>query len=163
MVFNSRGFAEPSVPDLKAGAGVSLRTLYRYFPSREDMVIGALDYRHQRYLASLAEDMPKPGIEAAFHVVRQLGVWMSEHSPKGCLFFQAMSAHPESTQITSTVMRHKAEILDFLTEVCGDPQRGQQLFVIHEGITAAWSAQGESALTSAAPLVFGIFKKAAND
>ena len=31
-VFWSRGFAEPSVPELRAGAGVSMRTLYRHFP-----------------------------------------------------------------------------------------------------------------------------------
>ena len=37
--FASRGFAEPSVDDLRDSAGVSLRTLYKYMPSRGDMVI----------------------------------------------------------------------------------------------------------------------------
>lgn len=58
QAFNTRGFAEPSVADLKEAAGVSLRTLYRYFPSKDAMVNWALDYRHARYLAFLAKDEP---------------------------------------------------------------------------------------------------------
>lgn len=45
--FSQKGFAEPSVAELKALSGVSMRTLYKYFPSKESMVVGALDYRHQ--------------------------------------------------------------------------------------------------------------------
>ncbi|MTI45066.1 TetR family transcriptional regulator [Roseibium hamelinense] len=162
-VFRTRGFAEPSVPDLKDGAGVSLRTLYKYFPSREEMIVGALDYRQQRYLTHLAERMPPPGIQAAFHVIKRLGIWMDTNSSNGCLFFHALSAHPDSKSISNTVLRHKAEIVDFLSQACGCPRCGQQLYVIHEGITAAWSAQGDKALTSASPLVLGIFKETAND
>ena len=46
--FVSRGFLEPGVDALRDAAGVSLRTLYKYFPSREAMVIGALDHRRNR-------------------------------------------------------------------------------------------------------------------
>ena len=40
--FAEMGFAEQGVEALRAGADVSLRTLYKYFPSREAMVVGAL-------------------------------------------------------------------------------------------------------------------------
>ncbi|WP_367180608.1 TetR family transcriptional regulator [uncultured Ruegeria sp.] len=43
------GFAGPGVEALRAGADVSLRTLYKYFPSREAMVVGALRHRDRVY------------------------------------------------------------------------------------------------------------------
>ena len=41
--FANRGFAEPSVEDLRDAADVSLRTLYKYTPSRAEMVLAALE------------------------------------------------------------------------------------------------------------------------
>ena len=52
---SQQGFVEPSVSDLQNASGVSLRTLYRHFPSKEAMVIGALEHRHARYLDFLAD------------------------------------------------------------------------------------------------------------
>ena len=57
--FANRGFAEPSVEDLRDAAGVSLRTLYKYTPSRAEMVLAALENRHQRYLARVFDDLPE--------------------------------------------------------------------------------------------------------
>lgn len=65
-LFSQQGFATPSVPEIKKASGVSMRTLYRHFPSKKAMVIGALNHRHARYLAFLATDarhrvsMPSP-------------------------------------------------------------------------------------------------------
>lgn len=53
--FASHGFAEPSVDTLRDAAGVSLRTLYRYMPSRADMVMAALEHRHRRYMAQVLD------------------------------------------------------------------------------------------------------------
>ena len=55
VAFSQQGFAEPSVAQLKTACGVSLRTLYKHFPSKEAMIVGALEYRHQRYLDFLLE------------------------------------------------------------------------------------------------------------
>ena len=73
--FVERGFVEPGVDALRDAAGVSLRTLYKYFPSREAMVVGALDHRHERYLSFIVEEAPAdPGapieIEAGDVTVR---------------------------------------------------------------------------------------------
>ncbi|WP_371824730.1 TetR/AcrR family transcriptional regulator [Paracoccus sp. MA] len=47
--FAEMGFATQGVEALREGADVSLRTLYKYFPSREEMVVGALEYRDAAY------------------------------------------------------------------------------------------------------------------
>ena len=56
--FAARGFAEPSVEDLRGAAGVSLRMLCKYVPSRANMVLAALEHRHGRYLSHLFDNRP---------------------------------------------------------------------------------------------------------
>lgn len=141
--FARSGFAEPSVAALRDASGVTLRTLYRHFPSREAMIVGALDARHVAYRAWLDEGRPEePGDAAVFHVFERLAVWMADRAPTGCLCVQAVSAHPNSTAIGKAVKRHKADTRALLTERClladrTDPSLPTMLFVLHEGQTAA--------------------------
>jgi TetR/AcrR family transcriptional regulator, regulator of mycofactocin system len=44
-LFAERGFGETTVDDLAAASGVGRRTIFRYFPSKNDIVFGALDER----------------------------------------------------------------------------------------------------------------------
>ena len=87
--FASRGFAEPSVEDLRDAAGVSLRTLYKYVPSRADMVQAALENRHQRYLSLMFEGLPDGPEDAAEAIFDRVGIWMATETSHGCLFHAA--------------------------------------------------------------------------
>ena len=62
--FARHGFAGPSVDDLRDAAGVSLRTLYRYVPSRAEMVLAALEHRHQRCLTRIFGESPDDAEQA---------------------------------------------------------------------------------------------------
>lgn len=143
VTFAARGFTEPGVAALRDAAGVSLRTLYRYFPSREAMVVGALDARHAAYAAWLAEGQPdKPGEAPIVHVFERLAKWMTARAPTGCLFVQAIAAHPQSDPITNTVRQHKADTRALLAERCDiggyrDAALPDALFILHEGQTTA--------------------------
>ncbi len=44
-LFAERGFERTTVDDLAAASGVGRRTIFRYFPSKNDIVFGALDDR----------------------------------------------------------------------------------------------------------------------
>lgn len=148
-LFARRGFAEPSVADLREAAAVSLRTLYRRFPSRETMVIGALEHRHQRYLAFLEEGAPAPGAASITHLFDRLERWMREHAPGGCLFVNALAAHPASAEIRVLVDRHKQEIRAALGRRAGRPEAADALFLLHEGVAFSWRLLGAAAVTSA--------------
>ena len=54
--FAKHGFAETDIETLRAGADVSLRTLYKYFPTREERMLAALEHRHRRYLVCSGDD-----------------------------------------------------------------------------------------------------------
>lgn len=160
QVFWSRGFAEPSVPELRAGVGVSMRTLYRHFPSREAMILGALEYRHRRYMQYVRDGAEEPGLAAAEQLFDKLGGWMRVTEGKECFFRQALAANPDSQGIEDTVKRHKGELLEFFGELSGQMTFASTLYMLHEGVTACYAEMGEQAVEDAKRLVRQMFKTA---
>ncbi|MPW37832.1 TetR/AcrR family transcriptional regulator [Vibrio sp. B1Z05] len=147
--FSEFGFAEPSVAQLKVACGVSLRTLYKHYPSKEEMIVGALQHRHQRYLAFLLADVPETGIHSLKHIFTKLGVWMKEYAPHGCMSMNALAAFPENDFIYQAVKSHKKDVQRFLGEQSVRPDLSTQLFLLHEGVSSAWPVIGEQALDAA--------------
>lgn len=150
--FERRGFAEPGVAELRAAADVSLRTLYRHFPSRDAMMLAALERRHTRYLAFVFDGLPGEGdaaLEAAF---ARVGDWMEGSAAKGCLFLAAVAAKPESGELAALLARHKAEVAARLASASGLAGREAELAVIHEGLTATHAHMGPAAVHAAVRL-----------
>ena len=107
QAFSELGFAEPSVAQLKAACGVSLRTLYKHYPSKEEMIVAALEHRHQRYLNFLLDNSPQTGLEATQHIFSKLKQWMEDYAPHGCMSMNAVAAFPEHDIINQTVADSK--------------------------------------------------------
>lgn len=151
--FAEAGFAEQGVEALRAGADVSLRTLYKHFPSREAMIVGALEHRDATYFDWLAGG-PEAGVAHVLHPLVRLGDWLAEVANTGCLFLNAWAQYPESEAIADVVRAHKAKLAD---EFCKRLQHvapgretqhlAQMLFLLHEGMTQAARLQGREAAT----------------
>ncbi|MCL1051065.1 TetR/AcrR family transcriptional regulator [Shewanella abyssi] len=147
--FSQYGFAEPSVAQLKAACNVSLRTLYKHYPSKEAMIVGALEYRHQRYLAFLLNQSPSRGAESVLHIFNKLEQWVSEYAPHGCLSMNAMAAFPDNPLISKAVRNHKKEVQLFLGLQSQREDLATVLFLLHEGVSSAWPVLGKQVITSA--------------
>ena len=147
--FASRGFAEPSVEDLRDAAGVSLRTLYKYMPSRAEMVLAALENRHQRYLARVFNGLPEEPGEALDMILSRVGDWMVTETSHGCLFHAAVAAYPGSAPLHTLLERHKAEVATRSAEACGLHESDIELLLIIEGLTQAWPLRGKAAVEAA--------------
>lgn len=154
--FSVQGFAEQGVEALRAEADVSLRTLYKYFPSREAMIVGALEHRHTTYNEWLAGG-PTEGLEYVLYPLVRLGDWLSQVANTGCLFMNALAEYPDSEAIKQTVIAHKTELADQfrirLERIA--PGRDLQhladtLFLLHEGMTQAARLQGRDKAIEAA-------------
>lgn len=163
QAFSLRGFSEPGVAELRKIANVSLRTLYRYFPSKESMVIGALDYRHKRYLEFLADGAPSPGKESIIHLFGRLSEWMKEEAPNGCLAINAFAAYPSSLAIREAVKCHKEDIVYLLVRRSGQKALGRELVLILEGLSAVWPLVGSQACHSAESAALKLFNGGKND
>lgn len=149
VAFSQHGFAEPSVAKLKKLSGVSLRTLYKYYPSKQAMIIAALEYRHTRYLHFLLKDSPGEGVNAVLHMFDQLKLWMQQYAPNGCLSINALSAFPEDEAISSAVQNHKNEVKQLLGEQSLNASIASSLFLLHEGVSSAWPVIGDEAVLAA--------------
>ncbi|WP_058285631.1 TetR/AcrR family transcriptional regulator [Leisingera aquaemixtae] len=147
--FAARGFAEPSVEDLRDAAGVSLRTLYKYTPSRADMVLAALENRHQRYLSRVFDGLPKGTEEAINTILARVGTWMATETSHGCLFHAALAADPNSGPLRGLLERHKAEVASKAVAATGLVAAETELLVIIEGLTQSWPLRGDEAVEAA--------------
>jgi|GEM_PF-130176 AcrR family transcriptional regulator len=154
--FARQGFAEQGVEALRADADVSLRTLYKHFPSREAMIIGALEHRDATYSQWL-EGGPTVGAAHVLHPLVRLGDWLGEVANTGCLFLNAWAEYPDSAAIAAVVKTHKAKLADEFRRRLGRVAPGQDtghlaetLFLLHEGMTQAARLQGREIAYEAA-------------
>ncbi|MBU2908176.1 MULTISPECIES: TetR/AcrR family transcriptional regulator [Vibrio] len=159
VAFSQQGFAEPSVAQLKTACNVSLRTLYKHFPSKEAMIVGALEHRHQRYLSLLLEDSPRSGYQAITHIFNKLQQWMEEYAPHGCLSMNALAAFPDNELINQAVIEHKKEVQALMAKQSQREDLASELFLLHEGVSSAWPVLGEEAVASAQNMVTKLLKE----
>ncbi len=153
--FSEMGFATQGVDALRNGANVSLRTLYKYFPSREAMVIGALNYRDTAYSDWIGQD-EREGADHVLHVLVRLSDWLNEVSNSGCLFRNALAAYPESEPIRTAVETHKSHVRDMfqarllkVDATCDVQGLSEIMFVLHEGLTESARLVGVEKATAA--------------
>jgi TetR/AcrR family transcriptional regulator, regulator of mycofactocin system len=66
-LFEERGFDAATVDEIAAAAHISVRTFYRYFPAKEDVLQVKIDRRSRALRAALAE---RPTDEAPLHSLR---------------------------------------------------------------------------------------------
>lgn len=154
--FAEQGFAEQGVQALRAEADVSLRTLYKYFPSREAMIVGALENRDRAYFDWLSGG-PDAGVDHVLHPLVRLSAWLGEVANSGCLFMNALAEYPDSDEIAAVVRSHKARLAEEfarrLEHVAPDRDTADladTLFLLHEGMTQAARLQGREKAAEAA-------------
>ena len=154
--FAEAGFADQGVETLRAEADVSLRTLYRHFPSREAMIIGALEQRDRTYDAWLSGG-PEDGIDHVLYPLVRLGEWLHQAANTGCLFLNALAQYPDNAAIEAVIKDHKARLARQFNRRLAHVAPGRNLdhlaatlFLLHEGMTQAARLQGLETATEAA-------------
>ncbi|MGW6058243.1 TetR/AcrR family transcriptional regulator [Streptomyces sp. NPDC055189] len=145
-LFYERGIHAVGVDLIAAEAGVTKKTLYDRFGSKEQIVVEYLAARDERWQAFLAPYVeaattPRARILAVFDASRD---WAGENSTKGCSMVNAHAeisdpAHPAYQVITG----QKAWMLALFTGLARDlaPRRaaklGRTLMLLHEGALVA--------------------------
>lgn len=145
-LFYERGIHAVGVDLIAAEAGVTKKTLYDRFGSKEQIVVEYLADRDERWRAFLApylEAAPNPAarILAVFDASR---AWATPYSPKGCSMVNAHAeisdpSHPAYAIITA----QKQWMLDLFTGLVAEiaPHRadplGRTLMLLHEGALVA--------------------------
>lgn len=153
-LFYERGIHAVGVDLIAAEAGVTKKTLYDRFGSKERIVVEYLAGRDERWRAFLAQYVddhldaahatPRARILAVFDASR---AWSSEQGPKGCSMVNAHAeisdpAHPAHSVITGQKEWMLALFTGLARDVAPDSPEyadrlGRTLMLLHEGALVA--------------------------
>ncbi|WP_426182141.1 TetR/AcrR family transcriptional regulator [Microbacterium sp. TWP3-1-2b2] len=123
-LFYEHGIHAIGVDTIAEAAGVTKKTLYDRFGSKEALVVSYLQHRDARWRAHVAEHLagvPEPGAARILAVFDAAISWSDENSPKGCSAINARAeigdghdGHP----VFPEVSRQKAWLLELFDELC---------------------------------------------
>jgi AcrR family transcriptional regulator len=144
--FHEHGIAATGVDELSRMAGISKRTLYERFGSKEGLVVAAYESLdlpvYRRFTATIEAELddPRAQLEAFF---AQLEPIVRSPEFRGCPFTNAASELPDPGHPAHAVVRrHKARLRRWLrgrarAAGAADPERlSRQLMLIFAGVQA---------------------------
>ena len=128
-LFYRHGIRATGIDRVIAEAGVTKVTFYRHFPSKNDLVLAFLAYRHQTWMAWFTGALSRHVSHQARPLdalVPALREWMDSDPYRGCAFINATaelgSTSPEATAI---VREHKADMTAAIATLL-PPGRGRK-------------------------------------
>ncbi len=143
-LFYNRGIAAVGVDLIAEHAGMSKRTLYNQFGSKDHLVATYLAERDQRWRSLVratidACDSPVEAVTAPFDALR---TW-SETNTRGCAFINALAELPDPAHPAHRIAANqKLWLLNLFKELATAADRSTpatlaaQLLVLHEGALA---------------------------
>jgi AcrR family transcriptional regulator len=117
-LFSQRGIRAVGTEELIEHAGVSRATLYRHFPSKDDLVLAFLQRREHRWTREFVEaearrrgETPRERLLAIFDVFDE---WFHEDDFEGCSFVNVLL---ETADVEHPVGRASAAHLEYIRSV----------------------------------------------
>lgn len=142
-LFYDNGIHAVGVDAIAESAGVTKKTLYDRFGSKEALVLVYLqerDARWRSHLDSVIDSIPTPGIDRVLAVFDAANSWSGENSPKGCSAINARAEMPRSDgDVLAEVTRQKRWLLEVFAALCGEAgidrpdETARRLMLLYEG------------------------------
>ncbi len=137
QLFTRRGIGDVGVDEVVEKAGVAKATLYRHFPSKEDLVLAFLDRRAELWTGDVIErqpreraDDPEGQLLALFDV---LDDWFHRRTDyEACSFVKVLFEMGAEGRIGQACLAHLAKVRDILRD------RAHQAG-LHDAEGLAWS------------------------
>jgi AcrR family transcriptional regulator len=173
-LFHKDGFHATGIDRILAESKVAKATLYKYFRSKDALMLAALRLRDARFREHLETEVsarassPRDALLKVFEVLED---WFSAPGFRGCLFINASAEFGDPDDpLHKAAAEHKAKVLDWLHRLCakaGAPDAfglARQLCLLKEGaiVTAQVSNDPRAARTAHAmveQLLIGIFPR----
>jgi AcrR family transcriptional regulator len=146
LIYKS-GIAATGMDLLVKTAGVSRKSIYRYFTNKEDLVVAALKRRDERWMLWFSTEVDKAATPAArlLNLFTVLKGWFDSDGFRGCAFINTSGETGDPHDPVRQVAKlHKQKLLEYVTQLCIDqgvenPQglARQVLILIDGAITVA--------------------------
>lgn len=160
-LFYHEGIGAVGVDAVAEAAGVTKRTLYYHFASKEELIAAYLDARDEMTLNALraasndAAADPGDRILGVFDFVQR---WAATADYHGCPFNNAVAEQSMGPKVTAIARRHKATVKSWFSQQAGEGGAsdtdavGAQLLVLLDGALngAAVSGSPEAAAVARA-------------
>ncbi|MBZ9785757.1 TetR family transcriptional regulator [Pseudomonas sp. REP124] len=153
------GIAATGMDLLVKTAGVSRKSIYRYFANKDELVVAALMRRDIRWMHWYrnAVDQAETPADRLLNLFTVLKSWFESEGFRGCAFINTSGETGDPQDPVRQVARdHKQKLLDYVCELCtehgaDDPQTlAKQLLILIEGaITVALVMGDHSAADNA--------------
>ncbi|WP_286829853.1 MULTISPECIES: TetR/AcrR family transcriptional regulator [Kordiimonas] len=153
-IFYRDGFHATGMDKLVHETGISKTSMYKYFATKEDLILATLERRHEQFTALLTEgpaaraDTPKGQLMASFDTLQE---WIASDGFNSCMFIKASSefqdpSHPIH-QMAATHKRALTEHMANLARKAGakEPEAlARQLMLLKEGAIVTAHIQGKA-------------------
>jgi len=158
LIYKS-GIAATGMDLLVKTAGVSRKSIYRYFANKEELVVAALQRRDVRWMNWYREavDQAETPADRLLNLFTVLKTWFDSEGFRGCAFINTSGETGDPQDPVRLVAKeHKQKLLDYVCELCTkygatDPETlARQLLILIEGaITVALVMGDHSAADNA--------------
>jgi AcrR family transcriptional regulator len=151
-LFYGQGIRAVGVDTIAAEIGISKRTLYNYFPSKDELVVAYL-LRH--FIPARTSD--RPPLEQILRIFDWLERWFSTDTFRGCPFVNAVAelgdaTHPGTKMAVAFKEQRRLWMRDVLSRLnVADPDTlATQVAILAEGAIIAALIRGDPAMARAA-------------
>ncbi len=122
-LFARRGFNPVGLDQIIDDVGVTKTTLYKYFASKDELIIAVLGDQHTRQMNELLADLdrragadPRSQVLAIFDVFHD---WFATPEFRGCFFLNAATEFPmETDPIHIAAVAHGKALEEFIHDRC---------------------------------------------
>ncbi|MEV3920302.1 TetR/AcrR family transcriptional regulator [Actinomadura coerulea] len=168
-LFYERGIGSVGMELIAAEAGVTKKTVYDRFGSKDALILAYLRARDERWRAfTTARIAEAAGArEQVLATFDALGEWLAAEGGRGCSMVNACAELPDpSHPVHGAAAEQKAWVRALFAGLVGDGVLADQLLILHEGALVAFSVAGvrdaaASARAAAEALVAGRLSAAA--
>ena len=151
-LFYGQGIRAIGVDTIAAEIGISKRTLYNYFPSKDDLIVAYLS----RYFVE-PRTSDRPLLEQILRQFDWLERWFASDTFRGCPFVNAIAelgdaAHPGAKLAVAFKERRRLWLRDALTQLkVADPDGlATQVAILAEGAIIAALVRGDPSVARSA-------------
>ncbi len=148
-MFYRKGIRAVGVDSIAAEAGVTKKTLYEKYGSKDELVAAYLRARDERWRGWVVEFVERRGGSATERLLSTfdaLEEWMERENYRGCGFVNAAAEFPDADHpARAVVLEQKRWMRDYLAELAAeagaeDPEDlAERLLILHEGATITYS------------------------
>lgn len=159
-VFYEHGCHATGIDRLLVNSGISKRTLYKYFRSKEELVSAAVAHYKDTTLAAMIDELskrtsdPEEKLLAIFDLRREI---LEAGDYSGCFAINAkLEYEGKNPEIETACCQFEAEFESFITDLCVEaglrhPEHvARQIMVLLEGTIVYGQSQHSPAIASAA-------------